>query len=95
MFRVSAVGQPSQGHAPFVPSVVAEGSDFVFIDGQPMALMGKKLVDHAAPVPLPPHTPIIAAGSEFVSVGGIPIAREGDPTQCGDVLMSTTHVYCA
>jgi uncharacterized Zn-binding protein involved in type VI secretion len=95
VLKVATVGSVVTAHPPgFIPTTVSQGSDFVFIEGQPVALLGSVCVDHACPSPpLPPHTPVVAAGSPTVLINGISIARESDPTQCGSLLAPVTHVY--
>jgi len=69
---------------------INEGSEDVFINGEPAARKGDKLTDHnkGGSVHFPgDKTPIIEEGSEEVFINGKEAARKGDPIDCSSIVL--------
>ena len=75
----------SLSHATYPPSVPAQGSQTVFINGFPAVRQGDPYTPHINSVlPHDTHNPTVAQGSQTVFIEGLPACRAGDPLSCGD-----------
>ena len=84
---VSLVGVDTAGG-----TITGQLQSRVFVDGNPISVVGDPVAPHA-PCPLVPiHcSATMAEGSPRVTIDGIPICRAGDEATCGHPATGQTH----
>lgn len=87
MVGVVKMGAMTTGHACWPPTVVAQGSPNVLVEGIPAVTMGHMAIPHiCTSKPYPVHPAAVAKGSATIFVNGAPLARIGDMLSCSDMI---------
>lgn len=87
MAGIVKLGAMTTGHACWPPTMVAQGSPNVFVEGLPAVAMGHMAIPHVCTSPsFPVHPASVAQGSSNVMINGAPAARMGDMLTCSDMI---------
>lgn len=87
MAGVVQLGAMTTGHACWPPTMVAQGSPNVLVEGLPAVTVGHMAIPHVCTsTPNPVHPAAVAQGSGTILVNGAPLARMGDQLSCSDMI---------